>query len=163
LVSAYELPAGHDTVAQLTDALDRRGDRVSVLHELLRLPEEADAAGRAGRDDGTWVERHGARQRLEELRNLRRQFAGVRVLPARDQARTNALYALSRSAALAVVSLVPLIGQTRSSLITIALAMVIVQALDAVVGATIRDRMKTFGPASLGALNLVTLVWLLAS
>jgi hypothetical protein len=39
--------------------------------------------------------------------------------------------------------------------------MVVVQALDAVVGATIRDRMKTFGPASLGMLNLVALVWFL--
>ena len=64
---------------------------------------------------------------------------------------------------LAAVSLVPLIRQTRSSLLTIALAMVIVQALDAVVGGTIRDRMKTLGPVSLGALNLVALVWLLAS
>jgi uncharacterized membrane protein len=73
------------------------------------------------------------------------------------------MYALSRSVALAVVSLVPLISQTRSSLLTIALAMVIVQALDAVVGGTIRDRMKTFGPASLSALNLVALVWLLVS
>jgi hypothetical protein len=73
------------------------------------------------------------------------------------------MYALSRSVALAAVSLVPLISQTRSSLLTIALAMVIVQALDAVVGGTIRDRMKTFGPALLGALNLVALVWLFVS
>jgi hypothetical protein len=73
------------------------------------------------------------------------------------------MYALSRSVALAAVSLVALISQTRSSLLTIALAMVIVQALDAAVGGTIRDRMKTFGPALLGALNLVALVWLLAS
>jgi hypothetical protein len=73
------------------------------------------------------------------------------------------MYALSRSVALAAVSLVPLITQTRSSLFTIALAMVIVQTLDAVVGGTMRDRMKTFGPALLGALNLVALVWLLVS
>ena len=90
-------------------------------------------------------------------------FSVAAVLSVRRQARTNALYALSRSVALAAVSLVPLIGQTRSSLLTIALAMVIVQALDAVVGGTIRDRMKTFGPASLGALNLVALVWFLVS
>jgi uncharacterized membrane protein len=71
------------------------------------------------------------------------------------------MYALSRSLALAVASLVPLLSQTRSSLLTVALAMVIVQALDAVVGATMHDRMKTFGPASLGMLNLVALVWFL--
>ena len=90
-------------------------------------------------------------------------FSMAAVLSVRHQARTNAMYVLSRSVALAAVSLVPLISQTRSSLLTIALAMVIVQALDAIVGGTIRDRMKTFGPASLGALNLVALVWFLAS
>ncbi len=90
-------------------------------------------------------------------------FATVAVLSVRHQARTNAMYALSRSVALAAVSLVPLFSQTRSSLLTIALAMVIVQALDAIVGGIVRDRMKTFGPASLGALNLVALVWFLVS
>jgi len=90
-------------------------------------------------------------------------FSTAAVLSVRDQARTNAMYALSRSVALAAVSPVPLISQTRSSLLTIALAMVIVQALDAIVGGIIRDRTKTFGPASLGALNLVVLVWFLVS
>jgi hypothetical protein len=88
-------------------------------------------------------------------------FSRAAVLAVRYQARTNALYVLSRSVALVAVSLVPLISQTRSSLLTIALAMVIVQALDAVVGGIVRDRMKTFGPASLGAVNLVALVWFL--
>jgi hypothetical protein len=90
-------------------------------------------------------------------------FSTAAVLPIRHQARTNAMYVLSRSVALAAVSLVPLIGQTRWSLVTIALAMVIVQALDAIVGGIVGDRMKAFGPASLGALNLVSLVWFLAS
>jgi hypothetical protein len=88
-------------------------------------------------------------------------YSVAAVVSAHDQARATAKYALSRSVALAVVSLVPLFSQTRSSLLTIALAMVVVQALDAVVGATIHDRMKTFGPASLGMLNLVALVWFL--
>jgi hypothetical protein len=89
-------------------------------------------------------------------------FSVAAVVSARDAARTTALYAWSRSVALAVASLVPLVSQTRSSLLTVALAMVIVQALDAVVGVTIHDRMKTFGPASLGLFNLVTLVWFLS-
>jgi hypothetical protein len=89
-------------------------------------------------------------------------FSVAAGVSAHDEARTTALYALSRSVALAVVSLVPLFSQTRSSLLTIALAMVIVQALDAVVGATIHDRTKTFGPAALGMLNLVALVWFLS-
>jgi len=90
-------------------------------------------------------------------------FSVAAVPSVLHEARTLAMYALSRSVALAAVSVVPLISQTRSSLLTIALAMVVVQALDAVVGGTIRDRMKTFGPASLGALNLVALVWFLVS
>jgi hypothetical protein len=89
-------------------------------------------------------------------------FSVAAVIAAHDQARANAMYALSRSVALAVVSLVPLFAQTRSSLLTIALAMVIVQALDAVVGATIHDRMKTFGPASLGMFNVAALSWFLS-
>jgi hypothetical protein len=89
-------------------------------------------------------------------------FSAAAVVTAHDRARANAMYALSRSVALAGVSLVPLFSQTRSSLLTIALAMVIVQALDAVVGATIHDRMKTVGPASLGMFNLVALAWFLA-
>jgi hypothetical protein len=88
-------------------------------------------------------------------------FSTAAVLSVRHE--TNAMYVLSRSVALAAVSLVSLISQTRSSLLTIALAMVIVQALDAVVGGIVRDRMKTFGPASLGALNLVALAWYLIS
>jgi hypothetical protein len=89
-------------------------------------------------------------------------FSAAAVVSAHDLARANAMYALARSVALAAVSFVPLLSQTRSSLLTIALAMVIVQALDAVVGATIHDRMKTFGPASLGVFNLVALVWFLS-
>ena len=90
-------------------------------------------------------------------------FSSAAVPSARHEARTLAMYALSRSVALAAVSVVPLIAQTRSSLLTIALAMVVVQALDAIVGGIVRDRMKTFGPVSLGAANLVALVWFLVS
>ncbi len=90
-------------------------------------------------------------------------FTTAAVLSVRHQARTNAMYTLSRSVSLAAVSLVPPISQTRYSLLTIALAMAIVQALDAIVGGIVRDRMKTFGPAALGATNLVALVWLLVS
>ena len=61
-------------------------------------------------------------------------FSVAAALSARHQARTGAAYVLPRSVALAAVSLVPLISQTRSSLLTIALAMTIVQALDTVVG-----------------------------
>jgi hypothetical protein len=89
-------------------------------------------------------------------------YAVAAVISALDQAGVNAMYALSRSVALAAAVMVPVFSQTRSSLFTIALAMVIVQALDAAVGARIHDRLKTFGPASLAAVNLVALVWFLS-
>jgi hypothetical protein len=38
--------------------------------------------------------------------------------------------------------------------------MIIVQVCDAVIGTTIKDRMKTFGPAGTALLNLVALIWL---
>jgi hypothetical protein len=38
--------------------------------------------------------------------------------------------------------------------------MIIVQACDTVIGLTIKDRMKTFGPAGIALLNLAALIWL---
>jgi hypothetical protein len=73
-----------------------------------------------------------------------------------------ARYALSRSIALAAVSVVALANRSHSSLLIIALAMVIVQALDAMIGITIHDSRKTFGPAALALLNLLALISLLA-
>jgi len=57
--------------------------------------------------------------------------------------RTNAMYAFSRSLALAVTAAVVLFTHSSSWLRAVALAMVIVQASDAIVGATLRDRLKT--------------------
>lgn len=45
----------------------------------------------------------------------------------------------------------------------IAAAMVVVQAADAVVGVSIRDRVKTFGPAFTALAGLAALVWMPAS
>jgi hypothetical protein len=41
------------------------------------------------------------------------------------------------------------------------LSVIIVQACDAVIGTTIKDRMKTFGPAGTALLNLVAVIWLI--
>jgi hypothetical protein len=38
--------------------------------------------------------------------------------------------------------------------------MIIVQAGDAVIGGTIKDPMKTYGPAGTALLNLATVIWL---
>jgi hypothetical protein len=39
--------------------------------------------------------------------------------------------------------------------------MIIVQVRDAVIGTTIKDRMKTFGPAGTSLLNIVAVIWLI--
>jgi hypothetical protein len=75
-------------------------------------------------------------------------------------ARTMALYACARSVALAIAGAVPFLTGSTDWLQAIALSMVIVQACDAVIGMTIKDRMKTFGPAGTALLNLVALIWL---
>jgi hypothetical protein len=43
----------------------------------------------------------------------------------------------------------------------IAWSMIIVQACDGFMGTTIKDRMKTFGPAGTALLNLVAVLWLI--
>jgi hypothetical protein len=42
-------------------------------------------------------------------------------------------------------------------------SMIIVQACDAVIGTTINDRIKIFGPAGTALLNLVAVIWLIQS
>src|ERR1700685_2928356 len=71
-------------------------------------------------------------------------------VPATDgQTRTLALYTCARSIALAIISVVPFATGWRLWLEALAAGMIILQALDAGVGVTIRDRMKTFGPAAM--------------
>jgi hypothetical protein len=40
-------------------------------------------------------------------------------------------------------------------------SMIVVQACDAVIGATIKDPMKTYGPAGTALLNLMAVIWLI--
>ncbi len=76
-------------------------------------------------------------------------------------ARTASRYAFARSLALAVVAVVALFTGSTPFVVAIAITMVVVQAADAVIGAAIRDRLKTLGPAVTAAVNLAVLVWLL--
>lgn len=73
---------------------------------------------------------------------------------------TNALYACSRSLALAVVALIVLFTRSADWLKAVATAMIIVQAGDALIGARIRDQLKTAGPALTAAANLAALIYL---
>lgn len=73
--------------------------------------------------------------------------------------RTNPRYAFVRSLALAVAVTVVLGTRSSSWLEAVALAMGLVQAGDAVIGVTIRDRVRTVGPALTAAVNLAALVY----
>ena len=72
-------------------------------------------------------------------------------------------YAAARSLALFAVALFALFTASVPFVTAVAIAMVIVQAADAVVGVSIRDRMKTIGPAVITVVNLAALIWMLAS
>ncbi|MDB5515111.1 MAG: hypothetical protein JWQ17_1869 [Tardiphaga sp.] len=74
-----------------------------------------------------------------------------------------ALYACARSLALFVASIVPFVSGSVGWLLAVAWSMIIVQGLDAVVGMTIKDNVKTFGPAATALLNLAAAIWLIKS
>jgi hypothetical protein len=63
--------------------------------------------------------------------------------------------------ALVIASAVPFLTGSTPWLEAIACSMIIVQICDAGIGAVIKDRMKTLGPAGTAVLNLAALVWLL--
>jgi hypothetical protein len=88
-------------------------------------------------------------------------FSVNAALDASGVTRTMALYACARSVALVIASAVPFLSGSTGWLQAIAASMVVVQAGDAVVGATINDRIKTYGPAGTALLNLVAVVWLI--
>jgi hypothetical protein len=88
-------------------------------------------------------------------------FSVAAALGATGTARTMAFYACARSVALTIVSAVPFVTGSTGWLQAIAWSMIIVQAGDVVVGMTIKDRMKTFGPAGTALLNLVAVIWLI--
>ena len=87
----------------------------------------------------------------------------IAALRSTGEAQVNAFYAVSRSLALAVVSVVPFISESRSWLLAVAVAMTIVQALDGYVGIRQRDSIKTYGPFFLAIVNLIALILLATS
>ena len=87
-------------------------------------------------------------------------FSIASVPRANGQIRTLALYACARSTALVIASAVPFFTGSLGWLQAIAWSMIIVQAGDAIVGGTIKDQMKTYGPAGMALVNLVAVIWL---
>lgn len=82
---------------------------------------------------------------------------------AANSAHNSDMYALSRSSALALVSLLPLTYHSVDVLSAIAIVMIAVQAFDAIIGIKLKDSLKTYGPAMTSLLNLGALVWLSTS
>ena len=74
---------------------------------------------------------------------------------------TSSMYASARSVALALTAVVAIFARSNSFLEAIALAMVIMQAVDAMIGVRLRDRFKTIGPAAISVANAIALIWLL--
>ncbi|WP_372983781.1 hypothetical protein [Microbacterium sp.] len=87
--------------------------------------------------------------------------AGLRAAVADEI--TPSRYALSRSVALAATAAVALFTGSVAFVAGMAVAMIIVQAADAVIGVTLKDRVKTYGPAATAAANTAALVWMLAA
>jgi hypothetical protein len=90
-------------------------------------------------------------------------FSVAAILGSTGETKTLALYASARSVALMIVSLVPFLTGSHQWLLAIAWSMIIVQACDAVIGWTIKDRMKTFGPAGTAVANFAALIWLVGA
>ena len=90
-------------------------------------------------------------------------FSVAAVMNGTGNARTIASYACARIVALVVASVVPLFTGSTEWLEAIAWTMILVQAGDAVIGTTIDDRTKTFGPACASLANLLALLWLIQS
>ena len=88
-------------------------------------------------------------------------FSITAALGATGTARTMALYACARSAALVIACAVPFLTGSTGWLLAMAWSMIIVQACDAVIGGTIKDPVKTYGPAVTALLNLVAVIWLI--
>jgi hypothetical protein len=87
-------------------------------------------------------------------------FSIMAALGATGATRTMALYACARSVALVIASAVPFLTGSTGWLQAVAWSMIIVQACDAVIGSTIKDPMKTYGPAGTALLNLAAVIWL---
>lgn len=88
-------------------------------------------------------------------------FSMAVLLAAEADSRINAMYAAARSLALALISLVAFLVSSRDFLMGIASVMILVQALDAVIGSKRHDILKTYGPAVTALIDLAALIWML--
>lgn len=78
--------------------------------------------------------------------------------PGGDAGRVPSMYAFARSLALATTAVIATLAQSEEGVAATALAMVLVQTGDAVIGGAVHDRFKTFGPAATAVVNGVVLL-----
>ncbi len=90
-------------------------------------------------------------------------FALASLRNATRESRVPAMYALARSVALIIVAVVGLCSFSVTFATAAALAMILVQGFDAVIGGVISDRVKTLGPAITAVANAAALIWMLTS
>jgi hypothetical protein len=64
-------------------------------------------------------------------------------------------------ASITAISAVISLGFSIEWLQAMAWSMIIVQACDAIIGTTIKDRLKMFGPTGTALLNLAAVIWLI--
>ena len=90
-------------------------------------------------------------------------YAIASLMAAQREKREGFMYAFARSLALAAVAVIAPLALGEPGLIAVAIAMIIVQSADAIIGGIIRDRIKTVGPAATAVANLAALMWVLLS
>ncbi|WP_227488256.1 hypothetical protein [Brachybacterium subflavum] len=90
-------------------------------------------------------------------------YAVVGLREADDLSRIPSQYALSRSLALLVVALIAVATGSEGIVAAVAVAMILVQTADAVIGGRLHDRWKTAGPAATALVNFAALMWMLLS
>jgi len=89
-------------------------------------------------------------------------FAVAALRGSSSETRSFSSYALARSFALTVVSIIALVSSSVPFEAAVAIAMIIVQALDSAIGGRLHDRAKTIGPAVLAVANFIALFWLIS-
>ena len=90
-------------------------------------------------------------------------FSGLELRHPEAETRQVARYLMVRSLALLVVAVVPLVHRSAGWLVAVAVAMVLVQASDAVLGALRRKPMLVVGPAVTAVATVAALGWMLAA
>ena len=73
-------------------------------------------------------------------------FALAAVFRERGNGRANALYLLARGLALTFLAAIPLRAAAPGLLLTVTAAMMMLQLADALIGISLKSRLRTFGP-----------------